>query len=376
MESADWTGAADVFDRAGNDEQLMKCYYLADDIEALERLMMKLPHTSALLPVIGRMFVSIGAVDQAVTAFKSCGDISAAVDACARLNHWKPALELAGKGRSHEIRTRMTRYANELIDNGQTAAAIDFYARAGLGLEAAKLLVREGNELLKAGEDYISAKMCFVFAGLQVEKHRKGAFDGSATAAERLEGLMKDDEATTSGLLGDIWRHAEGVHFYLLSHRQIFARRWMDALLCACRVFDDYAEVVGVDRAAALLAMTSLKTKHFGHCSRAMTTLEHYEEYSPEKRAKFEDMAIDIFMRNAPVNPRLAAGVNCPKCGAVVSMLDSQCKECGNKMKVCVATGRLIEEGAWECTTCKHSVVTDVADSLAVCPMCHHRVPD
>jgi hypothetical protein len=87
-----------------------------------------------------------------------------------------------------------------------------------------------------------------------------------------------------------------------------------------------------------------------------------------------EEMAIDIFIKNPPVNPRLASGVGCPKCHAMVSMLESQCKECGTKMKVCVGTGRLLEESPWECQNCKHCVVADLADSLVVCPMCHHEL--
>jgi WD repeat-containing protein 35 len=269
----------------------------------------------------------------------------------------------------------MTRYANELIDNGQTAAAVDFYARAGLGIEAAKLLLREGNEILKTGDDYVSAKMCFVFAGLQIEKHRKSAFESGATAAERLDGLMRDDEVTTSGLLDEIWRRAEAVHFYLLAHRQMYARRWMDALMCAYRVFDDYAEVIGMDAAAALLAYCGWKTKHFGQCSRAMTTLEHYEEFTPEKRAQFEELAVDMFTKNPPTDPKFAGGISCNKCSAPMSALQCQCTECGNKARICVSTGRpILDDPKWDCHVCKHSVLIDIVGELVVCPMCHHAV--
>jgi WD repeat-containing protein 35 len=187
-------------------------------------------------------------------AFKAAGDIAAAVDAGARLNHWNPALALAGKGRSQEIRRRMTKYANEFIENGQMAMAGDFYVRSRRGIEAARLLLREGNEILKSGEEYASAKMCFVFAGRQIEKHRKSAFDRGTTAAERLNGVMKDDEATSSGLLDEVWRRAEAVHFYMLADRQMFKRRWIDALISASRVFDEHGEIIGMDRAAAVLA--------------------------------------------------------------------------------------------------------------------------
>jgi WD repeat-containing protein 35 len=375
MERANWTEAAEHYESAGNDEQLIKCLYLADDFSGLDGVMARLPTSSPLLPILGRMFVSIGAIDNAVAAFKTCGDIAAAVDACARLNHWKPALELAGKGRSQEIKHRMTKYANELIENGQTAASVDFYARAGLGIEAARLLLREGNEILKTGDDYVSAKMCFVFAGLQIEKDRKSAFDSGATAAERLDGLMRDDEATTSGLVDEVWRRAEAVHFYLLAHRQMFAKRWTDALICACRVFDDYAEIIGMDRAAAMLAYCGWKTRHFGQCSRAMTTLEHYEEFTPEKRAQLEELAIDIFTKNPPADPKFAGGVSCSKCSAPLTPFQSQCTECGNKAKVCVSSGRpILDDATWDCQVCKHFTLLDFADDLGVCPMCHHIV--
>ncbi|OHS97711.1 WD repeat protein [Tritrichomonas foetus] len=373
-EASEWVAAAEHYALAGDDAKYATCLYLSDDFPNLERLLNKLPSTSPLLPVLGRMFVSIGAVDAAVTAFTDANDPASAIDACARLNHWKPALKLAGKGKSEEIRMRMNQYASQLIENGQTAAAIDFYARAGLGVEAAKLMEREGDNILKLEDDYLSAKMCFVFAGLQLEKHRKGAFDGSITAAERLDGLMKEDEAATSGLLDSIWRKAEAIHFYMMAHRYMQHRKWLEALFCACRVFDDYANVVGEDKAAALLAICGIKTRHYGQCSRAMTTLEHFDDYSEEKRNKFADLAIDIFVKNPPQDPVMLGSVPCHKCDAKVSMLKSQCPECGARMKVCVKTGGLILDNSyWECKYCRHCVVIDLADDLTVCPLCHHQ---
>ena len=376
-ENSEWIAAAEHYSLAGDDAKYAACLYLSDDYPNLERLLNKLPNESPLLPMLGRMFVSIGAVDAAVTAFTNANDPASAIDACARLNHWKPALKLAGKGRSQEIRNRMNQYASQLIENGQTAAAIDFYARAGLDVEAAKLMEREGDTILKAEEDYISAKMCFVFAGLQLEKHRRGAFDGSVTAAERLDGLMKEDEASSNGLLDSIWRKAEAIHFYLLAHRFIYRKKWIDALFCACRVFDDYSNIIGEDKAAALLAICGVKTRHYGQCSRALTTLEHYDDYPEEKRNKFSDLAIEIFVKNAPQDPAMVGSVPCTKCGAQVSMLQSTCPECGMKMKVCVKSGNLIFDNSfWECQYCRHYVLIDLADDLQICPLCHHRVQD
>ncbi|KAH0786768.1 WD repeat-containing protein 35 [Histomonas meleagridis] len=374
MERNEYQFAADFYDAAGNYEKLMKCLYLMDDYQGLENLMLKLPNTSDLLPKLGRLFISIGSINNAVMAFKTYGDISSAIDACARLNHWKTALELAGKSKTNEIRNRMNKYAKELIDNGQTAAAIDFYSRAGLDIEAAKLLQNEGDSILKENEDYLSAKMCYIFAALQLEKHRQQTFDGANTISERIEGLIKEDETISNGLLNDIWKKAEGIHFYMLAHRFMFAKQWMDALVCACRVFDDYADVIGEDKAAALLVSCSLRTKHFGQCSRAMTILEHFDDYPKEKREKFEELSIEIFSRNKPVDPNTFRSVTCPKCRiGSINALQSQCLECGYHMKLCVMTGRLITADALECKVCRHAVGSEQADDIEICPLCHHQ---
>ncbi|EAY22286.1 WD repeat protein, putative [Trichomonas vaginalis G3] len=374
-EQAHWSDATMEYSQARNDEKLMKARFLAQDYDGLERLMMSLPAQSPLLHKIGEMFVAIGAVDDAVTAFTSCGDIAAAIDACARMNHWKPALKLASKGRNMEIKARMVKYAEDLIANGQRASAVDFYVRAGLNIEAAKLLLKAGDEILAIGDDYISAKMCYIFAGIQLEQHRKGAFDGSATAEERLDGLMKEDEVTTSGLHREVWRKAEGVHFLLLANRFYQERKYKDALVAACRVFDDYSDIVGEARASSLLALCGLKKRFFGQCSRAMTTLEHSDELSQAQREKFEDLAIDIFTRNQPVDQENLGSVQCPKCSAVVFNTSSQCPECGERLKVCTYSARLIDgQNYWECKYCKHYVMIDLVDELRVCPLCHHKV--
>lgn len=377
MEQSDWITAAENYEASGDYEKLMKCYYMADDFSNLQRLLNKLPTNSPLMLELGRMFVSMGAVKEAANAFMAAGDLGAAVDACARLNNWKMALELTGKGKVAEIKARMNRYANQLIENGQKASAIDFYARSGLGVEAAKILLREGDELLKIGDDFVSSKMCYVFAALQLEKHISGAFDGSTTAADRLDGLMKDDEATTSGLYSEVWRKAEAVHYYLLAHRMMYRHKWIDALICACHVFEEYSDIIGEDKAAALMAITGMKTRHFGQCSRAMTTLEHYDDFPKERKEKFEDLSIDIFTKNRPIDPNMVGAVACTKCGNMVSMLQGSCAECGNKMRLCTATGRLILDSSyWQCKCCRHYVLIDIAEDLIVCPMCHHPITD
>jgi WD repeat-containing protein 35 len=53
MEKCNWVSAASSYEAAGDDEQLIKCLYLCDDISGLERVMERLPATSPLLPILG-----------------------------------------------------------------------------------------------------------------------------------------------------------------------------------------------------------------------------------------------------------------------------------------------------------------------------------
>ena len=68
------------------------------------------------------MFVATVAVDNAVTTFTSIGEVDPAID----------------------VYAKMIDYAQTPIDNGKRAAAVDFYVRAGLFDDTAKLLLKEG----------------------------------------------------------------------------------------------------------------------------------------------------------------------------------------------------------------------------------------
>jgi WD repeat-containing protein 35 len=228
--------AADSDFSAGSAEQLLKCCHLAGSMVGLRRSWRKFRRRRCSCRSSG------GCLSQSVQQRPQSRHSRSAATLRQQLMHAHDSIIGSRRSSSQEIERRLTRCGNELIDNGQTAAAIDFHSRAGLGIELAMLLLREGEKMLKAGEEYSIAKMCFVFAGLQIRKERESAFDGGATAAERLGGLMKDEATTTSGLVDEVWERAEAVHFYPLTHWAMFTRRWMDALMCACRVFNGHGE--------------------------------------------------------------------------------------------------------------------------------------
>jgi hypothetical protein len=107
-------------------------------------------------------------------------------------------------------------------------------------------------------------------------------------------------------------------------------------------------------------------------CSRAITALKHVEGFAPERKAKLEELAIDTFVKNMPTDPKLVGALSCINCGGLMSALHSQC---GNRVRVCVGTGRpIIDESRWECPACKHCVMIDLIDDLSVCTVCRRLI--
>ena len=67
--------------------------------------------------------------------------------------------------------------------------------------------------------------------------------------------------------------------------------------------------------------------------------------------------------------------VHCTKCDSEIHMLQCQCPTCGEKMKFCLYSGKLIADAEyWECPHCRHRVLIDIAEEIDYCPLCHHKI--
>ena len=188
--------------------------------------------------------------------------------------------------------------------------------------------------------------------------------------------FLNTNLAESTNLLEEAWRKAEGVHFYLQSHRLMCQKKNNQALLCAIRVYESYSDIIGEDRAAALLAVCGLKTGYFQQCSKAFTTLEFSDNFTDERKEKFQNLAIDIFTKKKPIDPPMEQSKMCPKCQGKLEETNCQCPNCGLKIQVCVASGLLItDEMRWQCQYCRHCVSFDAElDRMPVCPFCHQIV--
>lgn len=430
VENHDWKSAAQAFQKSKNKVKLALSLFITDDFDGLSKLLKKQSSRSQILPFLGRLFLALGASEEAANAFQTSGDIQSAVECSIRLNNWKRAIDLVSnfsnnepstgvstitaqkRSMQNEIRTKMLDYTNRLIENGQISTAVDFFTQAGLSVEAAKLLIREGDKILQKrplSKDLINAKRCFIFAGLQLIEHIKSEQsvsneDNNSTIINRgdmnstisgspkkvsttsfLDNFLSNNLAESTNLLEEAWRKAEGVHFYLLSHRLLTQKKPKEALLCAIRVFESYSDIIDEDQSAALLAICGMKTGFMQQCSKAFTTLEFSDNFKPEAREKFQNLAIDIFTKRKPIDPdprqlhHNQDEVNakfCPKCQAEVEETCCQCTKCGFKLNFCVASGLLItDEMRWQCQYCRHCVSFEtVIDRMPVCPFCHQIV--
>lgn len=422
IENHDWKSAVKAFQKSKDKAKLALSLFITDDFDGLNKLFKKQSSRSQILPLLGSLFLALGASDESVEAFEKGGDIQSAIGACMRLNNWKRAIDIVTNynettkdGSSNlksqrrafqiEIRAKMMNYTNQLIQNGQISTAIDFYSQAGLELEAAKLLVREGDKIREKSfsTKLISAKKFYIFAGLKLVEQIKASesiniidttnqMSSTISSSAALSSTMtaspskkpksftgdfsSDNSLEVSNLLEEAWRKAEGVHFYLLAHKLMSQKKWESALLCAVRVYELYSNIVGEDRAAALLAVCGMKSGYYQQCSKAFTSLEYYDDYSKERREKFENLAIDIFTKKPPIDPKMEQSKFCPKCQNSLNEMSCQCNQCGYKIPICVASGLLITDNAkWECQYCKHNVSFDAnIDSMPVCPFCHQLV--
>eukprot|EP00761_Pharyngomonas_kirbyi_P009989 gb/GECH01010007.1/.p1 GENE.gb/GECH01010007.1/~~gb/GECH01010007.1/.p1 ORF type:complete len:877 (+),score=173.67 gb/GECH01010007.1/:1-2631(+) len=82
-----WSRAAPYFEKSGNFEKLIDCYYSLEDFNKLEYLIEVLQDNSPLLSEIGELFTSVGMGKPAVDAFLKEGQLRKAVDCCVELNH-------------------------------------------------------------------------------------------------------------------------------------------------------------------------------------------------------------------------------------------------------------------------------------------------
>mmetsp|Transcript_32306 Transcript_32306/g.92700 ORF Transcript_32306/g.92700 Transcript_32306/m.92700 type:complete len:1232 (-) Transcript_32306:146-3841(-) len=403
-----WGNAAQYYAKAQNNSALVDTYYFLEDYDSLERLINELPEGSPLLLDIGNKFTSVGLCEQAVQAFLRQGDVKTAVDTCVLLNQWDLAVNLAQQQNFQQIEGLLAKYAQHLLDKNKKIEAVQLYRKANRHTEAAKLLAQIAKEMhggAQKNPDRI--KKLYLLAALEVEQYKTktldaqmtGATMGTMTTAQTVQSLITQDQSVASDrALESPWRGCEGYHLYLIAQRQLYEGHYEQAMKTSLRLAD-YEDILDTQTIYSIIALTTYYNKFFMQCSKAFIKLEASSDVSEEMRAKFSDLALQIFTRNPPRDPS-SRMMPCPKCKTRMHDWCVGCPSCNYRLPFCIASGQSIfpEEGAppgvavgagapgqdvggvlgasgvIKCRTCRHRMYTAEVRRLRNCPLCHARL--
>jgi len=363
-----WDKAAQHYARAKNTDALINAYFKLENFDELANIMEGLHGGDSRLLLLGRQFQIFGMHEKAVKAFVKSGDIKAAIDCCVLLNRWGKAVELAEAHAFPQIQTLLAKYANHLLESGDVQGritAVRLYKRANRSADAARLLSDMAKEQIN--KDPMRAKKLFVLAGLELERYRTRVLDvgeaaeataaanGATLAEQTLANLMEHDQATgSSRALDKCWEGAESVHFFLLAQRLLYNGDCDNAMRCAlkCAEYD----ILDPKDVYSILAVASYHAKFFGVCSKAFVKLETLPTISDKERTKFQELALAIFLKNAPVD-----------------MVNSKAEAVdGKSLKICAISGNKIGLGRHLiCRVCHNVVIKREMAEFDHCPLCH-----
>ncbi|XP_069691691.1 WD repeat-containing protein 35 isoform X2 [Periplaneta americana] len=359
-----WEGAKEYYEKGRNQEQLVECYYMLEDYDALENIVANLPDNHNLLSSIGEKFASVGMCAQAVTAYMKCGQVKSAVDTCVSLNQWDQAVELAKMYKLPEIGNLLAKYATHLLAKDKTLEAVELYRKANHFLEAARLLYQLSETEAKKKSHPLRVKKLYVLAALLVEEHLSGG---------KNRALMMGLDVDTK-IIDNAWKGAEAYHFFMLAQRQLYEGH-VDAAMKTSLHLREYEDILETEDIYCILALASCANRAFGTCSKAFIRLESLDKIPENKRREYETLAMDIFTKYTPKDAR-GNRSECTNCETMIPDWCSVCPSCGNRFAICVATGRPLMDMslAWTCAVCKHSAADQDITVRQSCPLCHSPV--
>jgi WD repeat-containing protein 35 len=367
-----------MVDGTGSTERLIDCYFRCENWAGMQRLADELPAEQTVqLNDLGDRFRRVGMCGASVDALLKAGNIKAAVDCCVLLNQWDRAVDLAQQHNFPQIESLLAEYASSMLKQNKRLEAIELYRKANKSPQAAKLLCTIAEETMQAKANPLRAKKLYVLAALELERFKKrtltvdmstmmGTTGGGGTRASAaqataatLDNLMTHDQATgESKSLERPWHGAEGVHFYLLAHRQLYEGDIQAAMVTAARCMQ-YEDVLGTKEAASLIALTSFYNRHYGECSKAFIKLESQKGLPQAELDNYIALAVSIFARHPPQDPDSDAS--------------SRLFDTGRP--ACVASGRPLggSESTLSCKVCSHKMFSRELRG-SCCPLCHSKL--
>lgn len=366
-----WESAREYYEKAHHIEGLMETFYHLEKYDELENLITRLPEKSSLLSRLGQMLATVGMTEQAVEAFKKCGDVKSAVSTCVSLRQWGLAVELAQKYKMPSVNALLNKHAAHLLQEGKLPEAIELQKKAGRYLDASRLLIKLAEREIEKKSPFLRIKQLFILAGLLVEDHLQT--QASVTAGNRAT-VVAQLSPEDSVLIEQIWHYAEAYHFVLLAQRQLRAGLMHSAVLSSIRL-RDYEDVLNVEKIYSLIALASCADRSFGTCCKAFIKLESLESINEVKRQEYEELAVSILSRYDPKDTKMDQ-IPCFACETLAADWQTSCNNCGSHFPACIASGQAISnpQAAWQCNKCFHLAKRIEIASRKSCPLCHSLV--
>ncbi|KAL5040558.1 hypothetical protein RTP6_007573 [Batrachochytrium dendrobatidis] len=369
-----WAQAVTYYSQGKNYSRLAECYYILEDYASLEKIAIGLSENNALLKSIANKFVLVGLCDQAVAIYVKIGEIASAVNTCVMLNQWNTAVQLAEIHNFKEIDSVLAKYAAYLLSQNRKWEAVELYRKANYCQKSARLLFELAKDAIESEQTVMQIKKIYVLAALEVERYHsiskanRGMHHETATAA--LDGLLAEDSATMGDhkFLDNAWHGAEAYHFYILAQRQFYNGDRESALVTALHL-REYEDIIDAKVIFSLIALISFHSKRYNTCSKAFVKLEALEASSLEAEKSFESLALDIFTKYKPIDPK-GITVSCTNCMNKIKDSDTACAHCHITFPTCIVSGRpIVESIHFMCHICKHRAMEHEISGMVCCPL-------
>ena len=256
-------------------------------------------------------------------------DVSRAIDSCIVLNQWHEAVDLATRyNQPSQISGLLAKYAEHLLSERKTMQAIELFRKANYYLEGAQLLNQIAREETSRRANPMRIKQIYVLAALLVEEYQKNMKISGGRSSASLSvlgggdgskrGVGSNDRVTLDEafILDDAWKGAEGFHFLMLCQRQLYDG-YVDSAMKTALNLREYEGVLQPEDIYSLLALASCANRAFGTCSKAFIRLECMEEISASQRTDYQELAMDIFIKQAPKDSR-SNRAECTSCETMI----------------------------------------------------------
>ncbi|OTF81489.1 hypothetical protein BLA29_000177 [Euroglyphus maynei] len=399
----DWQEAIRYYEKVNAYDRLAECYMFEEKYDALVTLVDKVDDEKVLVEMA--MFLeSLSFCKDSVRAYIKAGQFEMATNACVKLSEWKMATELADQYRTKNIDILLEKYVGHLEADHKYVEMIQVYRKANK-IEKAVAIIMKLIDETKKEQDASLLKKLYLLIGIIHEKNSVNSGNKHETLdellSERNEILANEHQSMV--IVTDPWKGAEAYHFYMLTQRNLYRRRYQQAMNCALHL-QDYEEYLTVEQIYSLLALAAYANKCYDICSKAFIKLESIENEQSTwnswindlfnvgdgqtrmdeekrrttRRKRYEQMAIKIFQKHSPDDEiRHDNNVACKFCRQSIPEYSAICPKCQTRFHACVASGKsiIVDKGKnWTCKRCRHHAIEEEIVSFKNCPLCHVKI--